>query len=57
MSVDGGPETTFGLTESSGVYTGEASGGGDSSVTEVFIDVTAEDGTTVITYKVTVTVE
>jgi hypothetical protein len=57
VSVDGGPETSFNFSESSGVYTGELSGGGDSSVTEAFIDVTAEDGTTVTTYKVTITVE
>ncbi len=57
VSVDGEPETMFSFSESSGVYTGDASGGGDGSVTEVFIDVTAEDGSTVITYKVTVTVE
>jgi hypothetical protein len=57
VSIDGGPETTFSFSESSGVYTADASGGGDGSVTEVFIDVTAEDGSTAKTYKVTVTVE
>lgn len=57
VSVDGGAETGFTFSESSGVYAAEVTGGGDGSVTEVFIDVTAENGTTVVTYKVTITVE
>ncbi len=56
ISIDGSATTPFTFSKSSDIYTGSVDSGGNGTVAEVFIDVTAEDETTVQTYTVTISI-